>query len=350
MHNVREADLKMLSSLKRLQQEKSDRSINIAPAMVGIRGKVALEDFGLLSRDAFVDTSDRPSAEDEKLLRSELWELEQEGFGNLSKGAFSDRVGGQYGGQLNRKPLLTQNQVTLIKNPTMKMPKAVSRFRGQPRFLNSEPGTSATQSLPGIWSKGRNLQLDRRANHSISDVLADAGLNTRSQLRNRMFDINQTGSGQVPGNPSAASSEMVNQTQQKTRQNDFVAKMSNRLMKEEKINQQRGSIQRGGKGWPGVNPIQINIRPKNMVPVREQFDRAKGFMPPTIPITVPGGRLLSKMNKKVQKRKMAGKGILANQFKNIPLKKQKIPKPLFMDEHEAAAFAADALMPMITVN
>ena len=348
IHNVREADLKMLSSLKRLSQEGSDRSINIAPAMLGIRGKIALEDFGLLSRDAFVDTSVKQTPADEKLLRDELWNLEQEGFGNLSKGSFIDRSGGQYAGDLLRKPLLTRSQVMPFKNPTMRLPPVIAKFSSnQPQFLNSEPGTSSTQSLVGTWSSNREVQLDRRTGMISQRRLPTQITNTRSSFGNRMSDTNQTGSGQVPGQPAPPSSEVILQKQQVTRQNEFEAKQPNRLMNEQNRAQ-------GGKGFPGVNPIQINIRPKLMIPIAKQFDKQKGKKSITIPIAVPGKRLLKKMDRKIQSRKMGmfGRGQLANQFKQLSLSKRMaaVPKPLFMDEHEAAHFAANMIMPVIRVN
>ncbi|MEK0325857.1 MAG: hypothetical protein QQN63_09145 [Nitrosopumilus sp.] len=348
VHNVREADLKMLSSLKKLQQEGSDRNINIAPAMIGIRGKITLEDFGLLSRDQFVDVKQKHTPEDEKLLRDQLWELEQAGFGNRTKGAFTERLsGGQYGGGLDRMPLLTRSQVDPFPLPRPKVSKALARFGGQPRFLNAEPGTSSTQSLPGEWSSGRAVQLDRRPTIGDRRILPDSGVNTKAAFQNRLTNTVQTGSGQVPGQAPAPSSEMVNQVQQKTRQGKFDPKMSNRLTSERKINKQRGG------GFPGVSPIQINVRPKLMVPIKKQFDRAKGFKPTTIPIAVPGKRLLKTMDRRVQKRKeMSGRGPLANQFKNISRAKRlkAVQKPLFLDESDHARLMANALLPIVRVN
>lgn len=355
VHNVREADLKMISSLRKLEQEGSDRSVNIVPAMIGIRGKVALEDFGLLSRDAFVSVDEKPSPEDEKLLRDKLWELEQEGFGNRTRGAFTDRASGsQYGGGLalrslsSRKPLLTDSQVNPFPKPTPRMPKGFSSKSGnRPRFLNAEPGTSSTQSLTGAWSTGRQVQLDRRTGLVPPRLLPEIRGNTQAAFLNRMSNTAQTGSGQEPGQPAAPSSEVILQQRQVTRQNEFEARQSNRLIKEAKLSQQRG-----GKGWPGVSPIQINVKPRNMVPIAKQFDRPKGFMPPTIPIAVPGKRLLTSMDRKVKKRKMSGRGPLANQFRKTSLKTRikASTKPLFMSEADQAGLMADALMPILRVN
>lgn len=347
VHNVREADLKMLASLKKLQQAGSDRNVNIAPAMIGIRGKIALEDFGLLSRDQFVDVDEKQTPADEKLLRDKLWNLEQEGFGNRTKGAFMERgSGAQYGGGLARMPLLTRSQVDPFPRPKPKIPKALARFGGQPRFLNTEPGTSSTQSLPGIWSDGRAVQLDRRAVLGDRKILPESGVNTRAAFQNRLTDTVQTGSGQVPGQAPAPSSEMINQVQQRSRQAKFEPKMSNRLSKERKPRQ------RGG-GFPGVNPIQINVKPKLMVPIKKQFDRAKGKMPITIPIAVPGKRLLKSMDRKIKNRKqMKGRGQLANQFKKTTAaqRRKATPKPLFMDQMDHAKLMAEALLPIVRVN
>jgi hypothetical protein len=78
---IRAADLKMLKSLEQLKREGTDRGININPAMIGIRGKVLAENFGVLSKSAFIDPKFKPTDADKALMRSELKKMEQQGFG-----------------------------------------------------------------------------------------------------------------------------------------------------------------------------------------------------------------------------------------------------------------------------
>ena len=77
---IRQADKKMLKSLKKLRKNKADSILNTGPAYAGIRAKVAAEDFGLLSKNAFIDPKP-PSAADKKLFEDTVESLDQQGFG-----------------------------------------------------------------------------------------------------------------------------------------------------------------------------------------------------------------------------------------------------------------------------
>ncbi len=78
---IRQADQRMLKSLKKMKKNKSDSLINIAPAYAGIRAKVAAEDYGLLSRSAFID-DERPSESDKGLFQNELDKMAHRGMGD----------------------------------------------------------------------------------------------------------------------------------------------------------------------------------------------------------------------------------------------------------------------------
>ena len=78
---IRAADKKMLKSLKKIRKNKSDSRINTGPAYAGIRAKVAAEDFGLLSKSAFID-DERPDEADKALFQSELDKMAQHGMGD----------------------------------------------------------------------------------------------------------------------------------------------------------------------------------------------------------------------------------------------------------------------------
>ena len=77
---IRAADKRMLASLKKIRNKKSDSRFNTGPAYAGIASKVAAEDFGLLSKSAFID-DDRPSDADKALFREELDKMTQHGYG-----------------------------------------------------------------------------------------------------------------------------------------------------------------------------------------------------------------------------------------------------------------------------
>jgi len=77
---IRAADKRMLASLKKIRNNKSDSRFNTAPAYAGIASKVKAEDYGLLSKGAFID-DDRPSDGDKALFQQELDKMSQHGYG-----------------------------------------------------------------------------------------------------------------------------------------------------------------------------------------------------------------------------------------------------------------------------
>lgn len=77
---IRAADKRMLASLKKARSQKLDSRLNTGPAYAGIASKVAAEDFGLLSKGAFID-DERPSEADKALFETELSKMSQHGYG-----------------------------------------------------------------------------------------------------------------------------------------------------------------------------------------------------------------------------------------------------------------------------
>ncbi len=309
---VREADLKMLRSLKRLKREKTDRNININPAMLGIRGKILSENFGLLSRNAFIDVKDRPSASDRKLLRDKLDMLEQQGFGQ--RGAVRGVIGHNEGESISS---VAQGKISSRITQRRPMKKQIiADFKG-PKFLGPS-GVTSTQSLAGIYSKNRGVQLDRRMNRTFEAIQANSGKNTKAAFRNRVSMVTQSGGGtpiprriqdgrgQEPGNPAGPASQMIN------------IKTKGHLLK--------SGVVRGaplGSGFPGVNPVDV------------QTGSGRNSLTPSGISAIsklPGIALLKKMNKKVS----ASRG-----------GRVKMRKPLFMDEKAMSRIMADQLLPMV---
>ncbi len=81
---IRAADKRMLKSLKKIRKHKTDSRINTAPAYAGIAAKIKAEDFGLLSKTAFIDDV-RPSEADRTLYQNELDKMTQHGLGDKSE-------------------------------------------------------------------------------------------------------------------------------------------------------------------------------------------------------------------------------------------------------------------------
>lgn len=174
--DVRKADNKMLRSLERLKREKLDKSFNILPAMAGISGKVAAENFGLLGREAFIDTSSRPVGGDRDMLKSKLGQLEQKGYGAISRN--------------------------------------IRRFAKTDTF-NPGPGTTKTQSLAfGNPLSTANMKgvpsVDRRQNRTVASQIGSRGVNTRGMFRDGTSGVTQSGDGQHPGAAAPASSTYIN--------------------------------------------------------------------------------------------------------------------------------------------
>ena len=316
--DVRKADLKMLSSLSDLKRDRQDRNTNIIPAMIGIRGKIVAENFGLLSRNAFISTSFKPSASDIQLMQSKLKELEQQGFGApLSKARvpFTSSIG-------------KRNQVEQIGTVEKSVPQARNsakqNLRKGPQYLDPQPGTSSTQSLAGIYGDDarRGVHLDRRGNQSSLGSRLKPQLNTRGEFRNRRSGVSQTGSGrarlpsgmhggyQVPGMASSTGHQMID-----IKTSKIVPKRSTR-------EQIRRKPMEGGKGNPGVSPIQVQT--------------GSGAHRRSKKASLPGRALLAKLSKKIQGKR----GIQIRGGRR---------KPIFADEHRMSKILAEKLLPMIAV-
>jgi hypothetical protein len=79
---AREADIKMNAKIDEIERLGTDSMFNIAQAKL-LKGKVVLEDLGLMKKGAF-SQYDKPrdvSHDQKQLLNSKLHELEQQGYG-----------------------------------------------------------------------------------------------------------------------------------------------------------------------------------------------------------------------------------------------------------------------------
>lgn len=86
LDDVRNADLRMISKLKEIEQKKLDNKINILAGRKGIETKIYLEDKGLLDKNKFFDNNILSlSPEDKQLLENERTKLIQEGYGLIKK-------------------------------------------------------------------------------------------------------------------------------------------------------------------------------------------------------------------------------------------------------------------------
>ena len=82
INNVRAADLKFISVLKRLIKE-GEPQINVQPSLKAIQAKVSLEKSGALDPKKFIDEKVEPmDSNDEALLQNVLDHLEMQGFGD----------------------------------------------------------------------------------------------------------------------------------------------------------------------------------------------------------------------------------------------------------------------------
>jgi hypothetical protein len=76
----RDADKKFLEKLREIEAAGLDSKLNTKQGIAGIKGKNALQDSGVLDKDAFARQQDLAPA-DKKLLQNKLGELEQQGYG-----------------------------------------------------------------------------------------------------------------------------------------------------------------------------------------------------------------------------------------------------------------------------
>jgi hypothetical protein len=78
---IRQADKKMVNTLKRIKKNRSDSRFNILQGMKLIQAKMKLEDAGVLSKGSFGDIG-KPKPPISNLMVDKLEDLEQQGFGN----------------------------------------------------------------------------------------------------------------------------------------------------------------------------------------------------------------------------------------------------------------------------
>ena len=312
--DVRIADQKMLRGLERLKREGTDRGLNITPAMSGIRGKVLAENFGLLSRSAFIDDDFKPKPEGVELMKSKLKELEQQGFGHQRVGSRLSKLIGQ------------RNQALQISPPGGNVRRLVIPVRNSlPQAWNPGSGQSATQNLVGKYTPDSQRgipQVDRRQSRSLAEALSVRGLNTRGQFANANFQtsaISMSAGGENPAETPTAGSEKINiQTRKQTPFNPSSRMDTSKLTKN-----------MAGLGWPGVNPIDVQTGAGRKLIDPPQF---------------PGSRLVSKIQKKIKRR-----GLQAMPARRPAKRPRKIhnKNPLFMNDHAMAGFLADKMMPLV---
>ena len=296
--DVRIADQKMLRGLERLKREGTDRGLNIAPAMLGIRGKILAENFGLLSRSAFIDDDFKPKPEGVELMKSKLKELEQQGFGHQRVGSRLSKLIGQ------------RNQALQISPATGNLRRLVIPVRRSlPQAWNPGSGQSATQNLVDKYTPDSERgvpQVDRRQSRSLAEALSTRGQNTRGQFANASFQsTSMTGGGQNPASQPTPGSEKINI-------------------------QTKGQA---GLGWPGVNPVDVQTGAGKLLIDPPQF---------------PGARLVSKIQKKIKRRGL--QAIPARRPKNKGQRLRRGRNPVFMNDHAMAGFLADRMMPLVMAN
>ena len=83
LKQVRLADNRMISSLKRIRANRSDAGRNISAGMRLIQAKEIGEDLGILDKQKFAGPLNQLSAGDNALLKSAQSQMKQEGFGIL---------------------------------------------------------------------------------------------------------------------------------------------------------------------------------------------------------------------------------------------------------------------------
>lgn len=281
--DVRNADVKFVRKLKQLKRTNKDRNVNIYPSMIGIRGKMAAENFSLLSRKAFID-DEKPKPADKVMLSKKIKQLEQEGFGQKGKGAM-----------WKRSPRLHQNWQRPSQGRPLYFDRRVHRMSGSGPQGNIA-GTTKTQSLGKIGSAVRGqVQVDRRSNRTLTSIIADsqdssgrALKNTKAAFKNRNFQsVAQTGSGQHPTPHATAGSETIM-----------------------------------GRGYPGSN-IADPARDVHTGSGRKQKNKK-----------YPGDELLKNIHGLLGKPKKKGK-------------RRKKKYPMYMDEHNMSSFLANKMLPMV---
>jgi hypothetical protein len=84
--DVRAADLRMVKNLDRIQKEKGDYKFNIYMGKLPIKGKMMLEDWGIMKKGSFSGMKGaKVSKENRELLENEKAKLTQEGYGKKKK-------------------------------------------------------------------------------------------------------------------------------------------------------------------------------------------------------------------------------------------------------------------------
>jgi hypothetical protein len=83
---IREADVRMVNKLKKIQREDGDNPINIQAGMRIIQSKLIAENMGLLNKSRFAGPLEKHSEKDVELLESNKQKLTQQGYGTPADG------------------------------------------------------------------------------------------------------------------------------------------------------------------------------------------------------------------------------------------------------------------------
>ena len=84
---VRDADERMVRRLKELKKNKEDKNFNINPALLGIAGKMKLEDKGIMKKGSFAtDPYTDVTPKEQKLWEKAEEHLRMQGYGDNPKG------------------------------------------------------------------------------------------------------------------------------------------------------------------------------------------------------------------------------------------------------------------------
>ena len=79
--DVREADQKMVKKLYDLHSKGEEYKVNVLVGALPIRLKMFAEDYGIIKKGSFADLKGWNNADDEKIARDKLTELEMAGYG-----------------------------------------------------------------------------------------------------------------------------------------------------------------------------------------------------------------------------------------------------------------------------
>lgn len=317
--DVRVADEKFVAKMKQLTREKLDSSFNIQPAMRTIQAKMKAEDFGLLSRDKFVNIDKPPTGSDKVMLNSKLGQLIQDGYGSRNmRGGYSVQSRGMRTGSDIRGVPQAGKWGKMTLSEKVKMPL----LNTTEKFLNRN--TKTTQRDIDIPSRRYNIRdnLKGGRNRIVGDVVSHPRL-----MKNRM---QMRGGNQAPGMQASTASEYI----------DIGTRGKNKSVRASTAVEQR---RMRGSGYRGSNIVNVGTleRLANQPTIQSQmrgephtgdvgeYLEGNGLsLPGSGKHKYPADKLLMKMKKKIKQ-----KGTKR--------------KPIYIDDREMSNFLAHKLAPMV---